>query len=258
MREANVRLTLDEWLRLAYSPERGCPLPATWLEAERQEIAVGERATLEAHAVTCPACAAERALARAFEAPAAARGARQADVDFIVSRLAARRREDTGAGRVLSFPTLKRRQVNRIWLPLAAALALAVGISLQLAEEPDLPAPPSETTVRGGVVLTISPAGEQAVPPGELRWEEVAGAHSYRVSVSDIHDTELWSAEVASARAGLPDELLRRLEPAVVYSWQVEGLGEDGARIGSSERVSFWVRPAGDASPPDAEGTAEP
>ncbi|HSU84743.1 MAG TPA: hypothetical protein VLR69_20175, partial [Thermoanaerobaculia bacterium] len=86
MSENASPLTLEEWLRAAYAgDEAGCPPPEAFLEAEA--LAPAERRRLDEHAGRCPACAAERDLARLFDAGPEAAEVSAGDVDFVVARL---------------------------------------------------------------------------------------------------------------------------------------------------------------------------
>jgi hypothetical protein len=55
-------------LRAAY-PGPDCPPPERWLLAADGSLDPAEAAVLDAHAASCPACAAERDLAAVFAAP---------------------------------------------------------------------------------------------------------------------------------------------------------------------------------------------
>jgi hypothetical protein len=250
------RLTLDDWLRAAYDdPAAGCPPPEAWLEEELAARTPEERRRLEAHAAHCPACAAERDLARDFDAGAA--GVPAEDVAFVVSRLetASPVRVRDGA-RVVPFRAPQRTAPvpsrSRDWRRLAAAavVILAAGLGFQLfrPSAPPLPAPQTGGVVRGGEVEAVSPVGEVAGLPAELRWMPRPGASSYRVRLSTVDDTVLWETTVPAPPARLPAEVVRTLHRAVVYVWSVEALGPAGERLGASEPTRFRARPAPEGS----------
>src|SRR5262245_30311482 len=71
---------LPSLLAAAY-PGQDCPPPESYLRDA--ELSDAERGRIEAHARSCPACAAERELARSFGEPVHA----QADTDAIVQKL---------------------------------------------------------------------------------------------------------------------------------------------------------------------------
>jgi hypothetical protein len=252
------RLTLDDWLLAAYDdPAAGCPPPEAWLQEELADRTPEERRRLEAHAAHCPACAAERDLARDFDAGAA--GVRAEDVAFVVSRLEAASPVQTReSARVVPFRPVRQTAPQatpsrmRDWRRLAAAavVILAAGLGFQLFRPaaPPLPTPQSGGVVRGGEVEAVSPLGEVAAIPGELRWTPRPGASSYRVRLSAVDDTVLWEATVPAPPARLPAEVVRTLHRAVIYIWSVEALGPAGERLGVSEPARFRARPAAEGS----------
>lgn len=263
---------LEDWLRAAYEEEdAGCPPPEAFLAEEIERLSPQERRRLEEHADRCPACAAERDLARMFDAgPAAAadaadiEGVLPEDVAFVVSRLEAnspvrpvapvQRIGRPEKANVVPFrapapkpalPAPARRPTTLWRLAAAVILVLGAGMLFQLSGPgaPPLPVPGTGTTVRGGEVEAVSPVGEVAGIPPELRWEPRPGAVSYRVRLSTVDDTVLWESAVPAPPASLPVEVTGQLHRAVVYTWTVEALDASGARIAVSEPVRFRARP---------------
>lgn len=247
---------LEDWLRAAYAEEEaGCPPPEAYLAEETGRLSPEERRRLDEHADRCPACAAERDLARMFDAgPAAgAEGVLPEDVAFVVSRLEASSPvRPASKGNVVPFrapvskPAAKPSPRSNVWrLAAAVILVLGAGILFQLSRSgaPPLPAPGTGTVVRGGEVEAVSPVGEVAAIPPELRWEPHPGAASYRVRLSTVDDTVLWETRVPAPPARLPAEITGQLHRAVVYIWTVEALDASGARMAVSEPVRFRARP---------------
>ena len=247
---------LEDWLRAAYAEEdAGCPPPEAFLAEEIERLSPQERRRLEEHADRCPACAAERDLARMFDAGPAAdiEGVLPEDVGFVVSRLEAASPVRPRDAKVVPFrvpapkpalPAPARR--SALWrLAAAVILVLGAGMLFQLSRPgaPPLPVPGTGTTVRGGEVEAVSPVGEVARIPLELRWEPRPGAVSYRVRLSTVDDTVLWETVVPAPPASLPVEVTGQLHRAVVYTWTVEALDASGARIAVSEAVRFRARP---------------
>jgi hypothetical protein len=256
---------LEDWLRAAYSAEEaGCPPPEAYLAEEIERLSPEERRRLDEHADRCPACAAERDLARLFDAGPEADGVLPEDVDFVVSRLEARLEatspvrpaSQTKEAKVVPFrvpapkpalPTLPAPARRTTAWRLAAALILMLGAGMlfQLSRNaaPPLPAPGTGTVVRGGEVEAVSPVGEVAGIPPELWWEPRPGAASYRVRLLTVDDTVLWETAVPAPPARLPEQVAGQLHRAVVYVWTVEALDASGARIAASEPVRFRARP---------------
>jgi Putative zinc-finger len=259
-----TRRELADWLRDAYAgPGAGCPPPEAYLAEEMAALAPEERRRLEAHADGCPACAAERELARAFDAGEAAVPA--ADVDWVTARL----RGEPAApatpvaapmgmpppGRVVPF---RGRTAARAWTRLAAAavLVVAAGLTLRTLYErpPALPEPPRSGVVRGGEVEPSAPLGEVAEPPAELRWQPVAGAAGYRVRLVTVDETLVWQDVTNEPNADLPAEVRSGLQRAVSYEWTVEALAADGSTLGRSAPAHFRLRPLPEETDA-AEGT---
>ena len=229
-----------------------------------ERLSPEERRRLDEHADRCPACAAERDLARMFDNPEA-KGVLPEDVDFVVSRLEARLEAASPVrpaprpreAKVVPFrvpapkPALPatapaRRTTTTAWrLAAAVVRVLGAGIRVQWSRSgaPPLPAPGTGTVVRGGEVEAVSPVGEVAGIPAELRWEPRAGAASYRVRLSAVDDTVLWETAAPAPPARLPAPVAGQLHRAVVYVWTVEALDASGARIAVSEPVRFRARP---------------
>lgn len=246
---------LEDWLRAAYAEEAGCPPPEAFLAEETARLSLQERRRLDEHADRCPACAAERDLARMFDAGPAVdiEGVLPEDVDFVVSHLEANSPvRPASKDNVVAFPASAPKPVSKsparsnIWrLAAAVILVLGAGMLFQLTRPgaPPLPAPGAGTTVRGGEVEATSPMGEVAGIPAELRWEPRPGAVSYRVRLSTVDDTALWETAVPAPPARLPAEVAGQLHRAVVYVWTVEALDASGARIAVSEPVRFRAQP---------------
>jgi hypothetical protein len=96
--------------------------------------------------------------------------------------------------------------------------------------------------MRGGEVEAVSPLGEVAEIPRQLRWVPVAGAGSYRLRVTAVDGAVLWEGTAPAPPALLPADVAGRLHRAVLYTWDVEALDPSGARLASSEPVHFKVR----------------
>lgn len=230
-------MSLSDSLRSAWD---GCPPPEDWLRLETGEATPEERRRLEEHAARCPACSAEREMARLFaEAPD---GVQDEDVGYVVSKLEALNLPAQPVP--LAFPS--RRRPALVWAArLAAVVVLALGVALlfRAGQAPPLPDPGTGEVYRGGQVRPIGPSGEISAMPREFRWEDVEGARSYRVTLRAVDDAVLWQETVTAASARLPEDVARGLHPAVLYRWSVEALDGRGARLAASDLVGFRVEP---------------
>lgn len=237
---------LASWLHDAYAgAESGCPPPEAYLEGE---ATAEDRRRLDEHADGCPACASERELARLFDAAPQGAGVRDEDVAFVVSRLEAAS-PVRPAAKVVAFPAARPRRTSsfqQVWKIAAALILVLAGVFLFRLTQSAPPALPDRTLggpVRGGEVEAVSPLGEVAAIPAELRWKAVPGAAAYRVRLLAVDDEVLWEATAAAPPARLPAEVAARLHPAVVYIWSVEALDASGKRIAASEPARFRARP---------------
>lgn len=231
------RRSLEEWLRSAWGPHAGCPPPEGLLPAELGALDPAERRRLEAHLRDCPACAAERDLARAFERELAIP---DADVQHVVRRL---RRG----------PARPRRRILGLALAAAAVLAVAA-LALpwgRWSVPPPVPAAPSaELPVRGAVIGTLEPEGAIPSRPDRLAWETVTGAAAYEVTLKRPDGEVLWNDRVGGTEAVLPPGVKGTIEDFVVYSWTVIAMNDNGRTLGRSRWIRFQVRPVDDEVTP--------
>ncbi|HXU46839.1 MAG TPA: hypothetical protein VN783_15025, partial [Thermoanaerobaculia bacterium] len=249
-------------LRAAYAGS-GCPPPEVFLEEEWDRLTPAERSRIEEHAATCAACAAERDLARLWDLPADSGDLAPdpADVAYVVSRLRRPAQAIAAPSNVVPFPGARAtpprdaapvavrtsRSHRGAWgLALAAALALGIGLTLEMRRGslPAVPPPTSgEDTHRGAAVLLRGPEGELAAAPRELSWEPVAGAASYRATLREPLGAEVWRGTAKSPRIELPEAVRSSLATAVVYAWGVEAFDAAGARLAGSEPLKFRITP---------------
>jgi hypothetical protein len=247
--------SIDEWLSLAYQNGEKCPPPELFLEAEWEALSDEQRQATMSHAETCPACAAERDLARAFDAPATASDEADAGIEEVLATIKAADSSPVSVsaktrpevGRLVRFPAMaKVFSQPALSLAAAAVAVLAVGLVLQTrsATPPVLPNAPVTDVTRGGRVETVAPVGVVEAVPETLTWEAVEGAARYRVSLTAVDDTVLWQGETTQESILLGDEVRSELQPAVVYFWQVDAFSEVGFRVAWSAAVEFRVDPA--------------
>jgi hypothetical protein len=262
-------MPLGDALRSAWTPADGHPAPETFLSWEMGELSPEERRRIEEHVAGCPVCAAERDLAGLFEEPPAEEEGE--DVDFIVSRLEGL---ETGRGKeearvipiapaqearreVRAAGSPRRSRMSPLWgLAAAALLAITFGVLFQMRQAPPaLPDPGAAGVFRGADVAPVSPVGELGEAPSELRWEEAQGARRYRWRLISVDGAALGEGVVSGSPARLPEDLVRSMKPAVVYTWTVEALDAQGGRIALSEPARFRVRPSEEGDlPPSGDG----
>ena len=221
-------------LARAYATVSGCPRPEVFVAAAWDALEPDERRLIEQHADDCPACAAERELARSFDR-AVASDAPDPDVEWIVAKL----------DRARLAPARRRFRLDGRFAAAAALVLVALGGWLALREAPPPLAPPSAQPIvlRGAAVELFQPQGDVARTPEELRFGAVPGASRYRVKILEVDDALLWEQEVVDPPAALPDDVRARLGQAVVYRFQVEAFDARGARLAVSALAPFRIMP---------------
>jgi len=237
---------IEDLLMEAYGDDGPCPAPEAFLRSSTDGLTREERERLERHAETCPACAAERKLAREFDATPRTADPSSVDLQYVVNHLEA---HPVVRG---TAPAPRARPASRLmwsWgLAAAAVLVVAVGgVMLRGPSAPTLPSLGPDTVLRGARVEVEFPRGDLDAVPRTMRWESVDGAAGYRVVVTAVDDTILIENTTEIPSIELSDEDLGRMHPAVVYFWQVEALDSQGSRLAASERVRFRARATGES-----------
>lgn len=233
---------LHALLARAY-PGPDCPPPEAYLPGA--ELSDAERARIEAHARACPACAAERELARGFAEPVRT----EADNEAIVQKLQAsapwhaRAASSSNVTPIGGRRARRRRSFMGLPLAMAAGILIATGAALQLLgpHAPPIGAPGSGNALRGAAIEVVAPAGDVREVPRELDWRAVPDATSYRVSIVGVDGEPLWNETVTGSPAMLPATAANALHGAVLYRWQVEALDANGARIAWSKPTEFRI-----------------
>lgn len=266
----------NQLLRQALQPEAGCPPLAELLDGLFAGAEGARAEELRTHAASCPACAAELALAGAFDA-APRNAAEEQEIAWVAAQLqppAAIARMATQASSPVSAPApqlarvlpmaphaAKRAKLARqsagtpMWSRWAAAAIVVIGLGLafEWGHRSFAPALPdrsdalSPDVVRSGEVRLDTPvgvvevAGIDSLPP--FTWRPVAGATSYRLELRDVADDLLWQGDSTAATLVAPPELRAKLATLVTYRWNVTALDAAQSAIGHSAIASFRVEP---------------
>lgn len=233
----------DELLAAALAAANDCP-PLEHLERLLDERAP---APLKQHVSRCPRCQTELQMLRSFLSDDVAEHERAA-VDAITTRLKAR----SSILLPSRIPVVEERQSwwKRIlapgWLtPAAAALALVlvvagVTIEMRRGRQPALDtAVGGSEVLRSSAIAILSPIGDLAQKPAEIRWETAPNAARYRVRIMEVDRTELWSTETAVPRIDLPASAQAFIVPAKTLLTQVAAFDANGNKIAESEIVRF-------------------
>jgi len=208
------------------------------------EVGSGQdRSRWTSHIESCARCATELEMLHRFER-AETSDEEAGDVEWIAHRLEERQSEIFGQPRerperkVLSMPA------RRWWMiPLAAAAGVVfvvVAVDWNRGGPGPLPRPDTAAVVRSGQVALVAPAGDLETPPESLRWTPVDSAARYRVTVSEVDRTVVWSGEATGVVVSAP-AVVRTARAGKTMYWEVEALDDAGNVIASSPRQEFRV-----------------
>lgn len=225
-------------------------------------LAARERAGCEAHLAACGRCSADlAALARELaglevepgvETPAWAleRARALVEVPAVASReeaaaAVAARASLSHAARVgeelrsrpagPAWPERFAEALRRAALPLAAAASVALMVLVQLPEPgqlgPGIRGTSSTGAATGIVLITPSEGGSLMQARGTFRWEPVAGAETYTVTVVDPAGAVVWTTRTSDTRVAVPANLVLGLGES--YAWWVETVLDTGEEVES-------------------------
>lgn len=129
-------------------------------------------------------------------------------------------------------------------LAAAAALTIAAGISLYFRPGGPPRVDPTgvgEGVLRSAVIALVSPVATVADAPREFRWEPVRNATRYRIELTELDRTLIWSSEVNQASIVVPEAIERRLRGRTSYQWHVEAFDAAGVVIARSNLQNFHI-----------------
>ena len=262
----------NQLLRQALQPETGCPPLSELLDALFTGAEGPRSEELRAHAAACAACAAELALAGAFDA-APRNPAEAQEIAWVAAQLQTPEATFQAPSpvsppapqlaRVLPMAphAAKRAKLARqsagtsLWSRWAAAALVIVGLGLafEWGHRNFAPALPgrqdalSPDVVRSGEMRVDAPVGVLVLGGvadlPAFAWRPVSGAATYRVEVRDVAGDLLWQGRSTTGSLAAPPELLARLETLVTYRWNVTALDKVESAIGHSASASFRVEP---------------
>jgi hypothetical protein len=228
------------------------------LPLEKLEELSAEGARAHNHVSQCARCQAELVLLREFETsePLPGEGAAVAWISAQLerqlgeikkpSRAAQRRLSGVeGEGTRSWFSRLFAFQTMRIWLPVTAALVLAVaGIMFwRSPKEPELHASMGNDPAiyRSLELRTIAPSGELSEIPKELKWKAVSEAAAYKVVITEVDHSEVWSGQTVDTFVTIPESVAARIKVSKPFIWQVTALDQQGKTLASSQARRFVV-----------------
>lgn len=222
-------------------PADACPDPFEWLDLLEDRLDAARADTLRAHAAQCGRCAASLAEVLVGRDQSLPR------IDPLAA--AAVERARGLAERAPARPRRERRTRHWVWAAGLAAAAVLAGIMIML---PTLNGPPGTTRApirseRGiaaplAAPLVLAPTEGQRLPRAGLtfRWQAMAGARRYEVTLLDDHGLTLWRGNAKDGALAAPPSL--PLETGRHYFVAVTAELEDGT-LRRAPAVGFFLAP---------------
>ena len=235
----------------ALSASCACPTPLELGSLADGSLGQPAAARLRSHVSGCARCQTELTLLEEFENAAPAPGEEGA-VSWISARL---ERRFSGVSARPSPLRIHRGVAppRRSWFTAlnvggfalaSATLSLALTIALREGRAPELsqPSGAAPAVLRSAGITTLSPAGDLAAPPDELRWAPLTDAASYSVRVMEVDFAELWNAETRDASIALSPALRMQIVPGKPLLWEVVAKDAAGRTVAWSGKQRFRVR----------------
>jgi hypothetical protein len=167
------------------------------------------------------------------------RGEARASIDTHLAACPECRVEVADVSRIVRTAPAARGVSRRIWIPAAAAAALALlWVGPRALRQQGMPEHRDETVTATAGPRAIAPVG-LVDTASALIWSSVPYTNSYRVRLFDAEGTVLWEHDVADTIVLIPDSIGPR--PQRLYYWRVEAhIGF--ARSAASELVEFRLQ----------------
>ena len=181
------------------------------------------------HLETCVRCQTELALFEEMMGEATSPASQ-----WIAGRLG-----KTAGQRPAERPAGGRRSIYAI----AAALAVVIGLGAWMQMREPAIDTTTTSTYRSARVELVTPIGDLAHAPNELRWTSVPNASRYRVRILEVDGTVVWSGETtAETRVALPPAVIAQFRPGKTLHWEVQAFRGNEV-LASSETQMIRVTP---------------
>jgi hypothetical protein len=217
-----------------------CPTVEILIEA--MEHGAAGRPAIASHVEKCPACQTELAMFRGFEAGKVRADEREA-VDSIVRRL--RRETEPGPAvtfwpRILGWLTPVRMGGLAL---VAAAILLTVGLSTQWQTRRGVSdSLPESGVTRSAAIRGISPQGEVAAFPEQIRWEPVPGAVEYDVTLSEVDRNVIFHKTFTTPALEVPTDIRRIIVPGKTVLLLISARNAAGLEMARSGMIRIVVQ----------------
>jgi hypothetical protein len=139
------------------------------------------------------------------------------------------------SGRAAGRPAL------RVLYAIAAMVVIAIGLGTWL-REPSIDIPRNDQPYRSARLELVSPAGDLAQAPNELRWNPVPHATRYQIRILEVDSTVVWSGTTTQPRAALPPAVIAQFRPGKSLQWDVRAF-RGNELLAASETQTIRVTP---------------
>jgi hypothetical protein len=227
------------------------------LALEQLERLAQDSAPNDPHLAGCSRCQTELALLKSFESnePLPDEGAAVAWISTRLERnlgqikgyrswREARNSKEEGSW----FSRLFGGRTSRWLVPVSAALVLAIAavalMQIHRSGEPQLSADAGNAPAvyRSQEVEAVGPVGVLNEAPQQLQWKAFPGAVRYKISIMEVDEVPLWSAEISDVLLTIPSAIRGKMLPGKPLLWQVAALGSGGQVLASSQVQRFSVQ----------------
>ena len=203
-----------------------------------EQLQLPETESEKRHLASCARCQAElKIIGQFFSAETTQE--EEKHVNWIVKRL-----ERKPVARVpgwRSWFTLPRLSAVSLAV---ASLLVVVSLRMTMHEAPVVDESGiGYSNFRSGVVKVNTPSGDVANAPQLFAWEAVPGAARYHVTLMEVDQNIVWSAEINTFSIAIPEAIRVKIVPAKTLLWQVAAIDASGKAIASSSPERFRVAP---------------
>lgn len=225
-------------LRKILSDSNTCPTPDRLAACWDGSVTGTERTTIEHHTLLCTACSAEWVMLADFHS-ATPGPAEIADVNAIVSKLHQHNKqlmqgesqpEPIWWKRLFSSPVMARLALS------LTVLVIVLALSLQWRAA-------QTGTLDDAASITLEPSGDIKTAPQTFKWTPVPNAASYKVVLSDVDNTEIFSQQTTITSIVVPDAIRASIVANKTLIVKVTAYDAANKVIAESQPSSFRLMP---------------
>jgi len=215
-----------------------------------------EQAGAHRHVSVCARCQTELALLREFESdkPMPGEGAAVAWMSAQLERRLGGIKNTTAETNRSRAASIQSSWLARLFaipgFPIAAPIAAAAIVAaallwLRSPREPELQANlgSGPTVYRSTEVQTIAPIGNLQKTPDAMQWKAVERAASYKILLSEVDQTEVWTAQTSDTSLTIPRAVVAKMKVGKPFLWKVSALDTNGQVLATSQPQRFVIVP---------------